>query len=526
MRYILVTGGVISGLGKGVVSSSLGSVFSASGYHVTHIKIDPYLNYDAGLLSPLEHGEVFVLDDGGEVDLDLGTYERSSGIRLTRDHNITSGKIFQKVIEKERRGDWLGQTVQMVPHVSDLIQEWIARVSKIPVNAGNDSKANEPDVCIIELGGTVGDMESMIYLEAFRQMRPDHPFAHIHVTLVPNFPNEPKTKPTQHSLRDLRATGLQPDVIIARSVGALEPNVVAKMARVCGVPQSHVVSLENVKDLFAIPLRLIHVPRLLFKDVECLERLVQYEAWSLQLANAKNVVKVGIIGKYTHGPDAYLSIQKALIHASLFNGVRVELCFIDSDEIVHNSKVDPLDHVHGILVPGGFGSRGIAGKMLAIRYARENLIPFLGICLGFQLAVLEYARNVMGMEATSEEFDGPSQTNIIQKNKDGKMTLGAQAILLDKDSQSFGLYQTDVILERHRHRYSVTKEPSEWKDVTFSGTEQATQTKSILEIRNHPFYWASQFHPEFTSNPWKPSPPFSAFVKMCAKNPTIDICDP
>lgn len=538
---MLVSGGVVSGLGKGISSSSLGVLLQASGLNVTHIKIDPYLNIDAGVLSPYEHGEVFVLDDGGEVDLDLGNYERFSGVKLTKDHNLTTGKVYQQVISRERKGDYLGKTVQVVPHVTDAIQQWIERVAHIPVTENQVV----PDVCIIELGGTVGDIESMVFLEALRQFRfrvGGDNFCHLHVSLVPTVgagEGEQKSKPTQHGIQELRAAGLQPDLILCRSTKPLERGTQAKISLFCMVPASHVVSVHDVSNLYQVPLLMKqqNVPALVLNVLKVHkmppETLPAWERLSNRVEFPKSEVTIGIVGKYTGLTDSYLSITKALFHAGIEAEVKVKLEWIESTRLEPKAKTeqseeawDTLRKVDGILIPGGFGDRGTEGKILAINFARIHKIPYLGICLGMQLAVIEYARNVLHMtEATSAEFDPESKQAVIvfmpeisTEQMGGTMRLGSRMSRLKPDTLSHRLYGKDVITARHRHRYEVNPEhvaSLEEAGLLFTGRDfERGERMECAELPRdkHPFFWGCQFHPEYTSSPFAPSPPFRGFV--------------
>jgi CTP synthase len=541
MKYVLVSGGVVSGLGKGITSSSLGVLLQASGLHVTHVKIDPYLNIDAGVLSPYEHGEVFVLDDGGEVDLDLGNYERFSNVKLTKDHNLTTGKVYQQVIARERKGDYLGKTVQVVPHVTNAVQEWIERVAQIPVT----KEHVVPDVCIIELGGTVGDIESMVFLEAFRQFRyrlgAEH-FCHLHVSLVPTVgagDGEQKSKPTQHGIQELRKAGLQPDIILCRSSKPLEPATQAKISLFCMVPATHVVSVHDVSNLYKVPLLMItqRVPSLVLNVLKLEQapptKLPLWENLSDRVENPKAQVTIGIVGKYTGLTDSYLSITKAIFHAAIELGVKPKLEWIESTRLEPGSKQeqyeeawDVLRKVDGILIPGGFGDRGIEGKILAVTYARTHQVPYLGICLGMQLAVIEYARNVLNVpEATSAEFDPESKhaaivfmPEISTEEMGGTMRLGSRASRLAPNTLAHELYGQEMIMARHRHRYEVNPDyvsRLEGAGLNFSGKDYEKGERmecAELPADKHPFFWGCQFHPEYTSSPFAASPPFRGFL--------------
>ncbi|XP_042942060.1 CTP synthase-like isoform X3 [Carya illinoinensis] len=441
MKYVLVTGGVVSGIGKGVTASSIGLLLKACGLRVTSIKIDPYLNTDAGTMSPFEHGEVFVLDDGGEVDLDLGNYERFLDIKLTRNNNITTGKIYQSVIDKERRGDYLGKTVQVVPHITDAIQEWIERVAMIPV----DGKAGPADVCVVELGGTIGDIESMPFIEALGQFSYRVGAGNlclIHVSLVPvlNVVGEQKTKPTQHSVRGLRGLGLTPHILACRSTMALEQNVKVKLSQFCHVAEENIITLYDVPNIWHIPLLLRDqkAHEAIFKVLNLVGvcREPALEEWTCRADICDNLhepVHIAVVGKYTGLSDSYLSILKALVHASVFQRKKLFVDWVPSTDLEDaTAKENPdaykaawklLKGADGVLVPGGFGDRGVQGKILAAKYARENKVPFLGICLGMQVAVIEFARSVLGLQdANSTEFDANTRNPCIIFMPEGSKT--------------------------------------------------------------------------------------------------------
>ncbi|XP_075646431.1 uncharacterized protein LOC142617442 isoform X2 [Castanea sativa] len=441
MKYVLVTGGVVSGLGKGVTASSIGLLLIACGLRVTSIKIDPYLNTDAGTMSPFEHGEVFVLDDGGEVDLDLGNYERFLDVKLTRDNNITTGKIYQSVLEKERKGDYLGKTVQVVPHITDAIQEWIERVAKIPV----DGQEGPADVCVIELGGTIGDIESMPFIEALVQFSyrvgPGN-FCLIHVSLVPvlNVVGEQKTKPTQHSVRGLRGMGLTPNILACRSTKALDENVKGKLAQFCHVPAENIVTLYDVPNIWHIPLLLRNqkAHEAILKELNLLgvAREPALKEWTVRTKlydTLQKPVRIAMVGKYTGLSDAYLSVLKALLHASVACHRKLVVDWVAAGELeditakeapdVYKAAWDLLKGADGVLVPGGFGDRGVQGKILAAKYARENNVPYLGICLGMQIAVIEFARSVLGLhDADSTEFNAETTNPCVIFMPEGSKT--------------------------------------------------------------------------------------------------------
>lgn len=541
MKYILITGGVISGLGKGITCSSLGVLLKACGLHVTAIKIDPYLNIDAGTMSPYEHGEVFVLDDGGEADLDLGNYERFLDITLTKDHNITTGKIYQLVLEQERQGKYMGKTVQVVPHITNAVIDWITRISQLPAGESNVT----PDVCLIELGGTVGDIEGMIYLEALRQLRyrvGNDNFYHVHVSLVPTIAREPKSKPTQHGVKELRSAGLSPDLIACRGSAPLDEGIREKISMFCMVPSQNVVSLWDVSNIYRVPeiLRqqgVIPIIQLALKlEIKGLVTLESVPKWDQLVARIESKelpeIKIGIVGKYTEHGDAYLSLLHALTHAGLSLGCRVIPVWFESTTLT-----DPvvLREVKGILIPGGFGGRGIPGMILAAQYARENKVPYLGICLGMQVAVIEYAQNVTGIKgATSEEFADEKEnknsdtTNVIifmpegsTTHVGGTMRLGLRTSKVKSGTLCEKVYAgATTISERHRHRYEISPKfvnTLEEKGLIFGATGDHNMRMETIELSPlvHPFYFGTQYHPELLSRPFRPSPPFVGFIRAC-----------
>eukprot|EP01101_Sappina_pedata_P006767 TRINITY_DN3459_c0_g1_i1.p1 TRINITY_DN3459_c0_g1~~TRINITY_DN3459_c0_g1_i1.p1 ORF type:complete len:624 (+),score=278.94 TRINITY_DN3459_c0_g1_i1:79-1950(+) len=604
MKYVLVSGGILSGLGKGLIASCTGVILKSLGYRVSSIKIDPYLNCDAGTMSPFEHGEVFVLDDGGEADLDLGNYERFLGTTLTSDNNITTGKIYRHVIEKERKGLYLGKTVQIVPHLCDEIQDWVERVSHVPV----DADGVEPDICVIELGGTVGDIESGPFIEAMRQFQwrvgPEN-ICYIHVSLVPvlGVVGEQKTKPTQQSVQILRSLGIVPDIIMCRSENPLSESSKQKIASFCHVPQDCVIGVHNVSNIYNIPFLLdsqglgsaltkklnltseFLVPcssntvvstnetgnkrsfsgvppspgsspsKHSFSNFQPVKQKVQsklFHTWkslSKKVDDIKasgDVVKIALVGKYTGLSDAYLSVIKALEHASFKVGRKLQISWIDSsslqeaskdkevvsnhDEFAHNPDQQTyeeswnlLKEADGILVPGGFGDRGVEGKMLAIEYARTKKIPYLGVCLGMQLVVVEFARNVLGWkDANSLEFNQDTANPVViempeisKTHMGGTMRLGARTTLIkNKNTLAHRLYQKEKIQERHRHRYEVNPDlisSFESHGLHFTGIDESGCRMEIVELdeeEEHPFFVATQFHPEFLSRPMEPSIPF------------------
>jgi CTP synthase len=518
VKYIVVTGGVMSGLGKGITTASIGRILKSRGYAVTAVKIDPYLNIDAGTMNPAQHGEVYVLSDGGEVDLDLGNYERFLDIELTSDHNITTGKVYRTVIEKERRGDFLGTTVQIIPHITDEIKASIARAAGKPVDG------RTAEICLVEVGGTVGDIESMPFLEAVRQMRgelPPHDMALIHVTLVPmDTMGDMKTKPTQHSVKALREVGIAPDIIVARGERPLGEGTKRKISAFCDVKQKAVISAATMPDIYQVPVELEQEGLAdVLTDFLGLERREADPSWyRTVMKKYSGKVTVGLVSKYGI-EDVYISIKEALKHAGRSLSTEVHIRWIDAE---HYTARD-LEEVDGIVVPGGFGSRGIEGKIQAITHARERKVPFLGLCFGFQLAVIEYARGVLGIaDAASEEFGSgtfvvallPEQKGIGQLG--GTMHLGDYPVMLSEGTLVARLYGRTDILERHRHRYEVNPEfiPALGKaGLVFSGTNGVRM--EACEIPGHPFFLGTQFHPEFRSRPAHPSPPFLGFVAAC-----------
>lgn len=544
MKYILVTGGVISGVGKGVIASSFGTLLNACGIAVTSIKIDPYINIDAGTFSPYEHGEVYVLDDGGEVDLDLGNYERFLDVTLHRDNNITTGKIYKMVIEKERVGDYLGKTVQVVPHITDAIQEWVERVAKNPVKDGS-----EPQVCIVELGGTIGDIEGMPFVEAFRQFqfrvkRENFCVAHVSLVPSPRATGEPKTKPTQASVRELRGLGLSPDLIVCRSEKPIGREVQDKISNFCHVAPEQVVCIHDLSSIYHVPLLIEEAGVVEFLNERLkLEiplpkpaRLMQ--SWRDLAERVDNVYKkvtIALVGKYTKLEDSYASLSKSLLHASLAVGYKLDLKFIEACHLERQMKQETphlyyeawqsLTNSNGVIVPGGFGSRGMEGKIRACQWSRENKKPFLGICLGLQAAVIEFARNVLNLEDANstelcEDVKHPLVIEMPEHNPGymgGSMRLGKRTTLF-KEGRSIikQLYgNVSQIEERHRHRYEVNPKyvaQLESKGLKFVGHDSEQTRMEIVELENHPYYVATQFHPEYLSRPLKPSPPFLGLI--------------
>ncbi|QUO48218.1 CTP synthase [Halorubrum ruber] len=519
-KFVFVTGGVMSGLGKGITAASTGRLLANAGFDVTAVKVDPYLNVDAGTMNPYEHGEVYVLKDGGEVDLDLGNYERFLGTDMTFDHNVTTGKTYQHVIERERAGDYLGKTVQIIPHVTDDIKRRIREA------------AEGSDVCLVEIGGTVGDIESMPFLEALRQFaheEDDEDILFTHVTLVPYSKNgEQKTKPTQHSVKELRSIGLQPDILVGRSEDRLDPETKEKIALFCDVPTDAVFSNPDVEDIYHVPLMVEDegldeyvMERLGLVD-EALPKEERSTEWrDLVTRDRDEEIDVALVGKYAL-EDAYMSIHEALKHAGIQTGTEVNVLWVDADETQEEHE-QRLAEADAVVVPGGFGSRGTDGKIEAIRYARENDVPFLGLCLGFQMAVVEHARNVLGLDgAHSAEIDPDTPHPVIDLLPDqyetedmgGTMRLGAHETDIEPDTLAAAVYDADSCTERHRHRYEVNPEyidALEADGLVFSG--RADNRMEILERPDHPFFFGTQAHPEFRSRPDRASPPFVSLVE-------------
>ena len=522
-KYIFVTGGVVSGLGKGITSASLGNLLKSRGLTIVNQKLDPYINVDPDTMNPFQHGEVFVTEDGATTDLDLGHYERFTGVNLGKDANVTTGSIYRKVIERERKGDYLGATVQVIPHITDEIKRRIKGIS------------NDVDVQITEIGGTVGDIEILPYLEAARQIRKElgqENVMFIHVTLVPYIgpSTEMKTKPTQHSVSMLRGYGISPDIIVLRSDRALDEDIKNKVSLFCDVSYENIINAPDLGDIYDVPLKMhsegldIAVDKRLNLNTEYPE----LEDWKSMLdlkKEATKVVSIAILGKYFGLPDSYLSVVESLKHACLQNKVSLDLQWIDAD----NYEIEDISNLDGVVVPGGFGVRGIEGKIAAIRYLRENKIPFLGICLGLQCAVIEFARNVCGItNANSSEFSQNTKDFVIDllPNQDldkddvgASMRLGTYPCKIIKDTKTSEIYIDEVIYERHRHRYEVNnkyREVLEKNGLIFSGLSPDNKLVEMIELKDHPFFVASQFHPEFKSRPWQPAPMFHKFIQSAS----------
>ena len=533
-KYIFVTGGVLSSLGKGLASAAIGTLLESRGLSVTLQKLDPYINVDPGTMNPFQHGEVFVTDDGSETDLDLGHYERFTNAKLGQDNNFTTGKIYHSVITKERRGDYLGGTVQVIPHITDEIKESIKRL------------ADGVDIVIVEIGGTIGDIESLPFLEAIRQFRGDvgrDNALYIHLTLVPYIATagEVKTKPTQHSVKELRSIGIQPDILLCRTDRYLSKEIKSKIALFCNVSVDAVITAKDVDHIYEVPL-VFHSEGLDTKIVEMLHiwtrspRLKPWENLVKKIKSPKNSVNITIVGKYVNLTESYKSLNEALYHGGVPNDCRVNLLFLDSETIDGTSCEPMLMEADGILVPGGFGPRGIEGKICAAKYARENKVPYFGICLGMQVAVIEFARNVAGLEgAHSEEFNELTSQPVIyllkewydekteclhrrdvHADKGGTMRLGAYPCKLEKDTFAYRAYGEEEISERHRHRFEFNNEFRKVLDengLVFSGVSSYKDLVEIVEIKDHPWFLGCQFHPEFKSRPMNPHPLFREFIR-------------
>ena len=532
-KYIFVTGGVVSSLGKGITAASLGRLLKNRGYKVTIQKFDPYINIDPGTMSPYQHGEVFVTDDGAETDLDLGHYERFIDENLSKASNVTTGKIYQSVINKERKGEYLGSTIQVIPHITNEIKDRVLRVGK------NDNA----DIVITEIGGTVGDIESLPFLEAIRQVKKDVPnrndVIYVHVTLVPYIAaaGELKTKPTQHSVKELRSIGIQPDIIVCRTVEKLSDEMKKKIGMFCDVEPEAVINNLTADSIYEVPLLMEQegLDHIALKKLGLEDRPVDMEDWKAmveRMTTAKKEVQIALVGKYVRLHDAYLSVAEALSHAGYAMGAKVNIRWINS-EILEEEKPD-LDEVFagvdGIVVPGGFGYRGVEGKIDAIRYARENKIPFLGLCLGMQCAVIEFARNVCHMEqANSSEFIPdvkypvidlmPDQEDVTEKG--GTMRLGIYPCKLKEGTKARDLYENqEIVYERHSHRYEVSNEfrpQMEAAGLVISGTSPDDRLVEIIELKDHPYFAATQAHPEFKSRPNRPHPLFNGFIEAAVK---------
>jgi len=538
-KYIFITGGVLSSLGKGLAGASIGALLQARGLKVTIQKLDPYINVDPGTMNPFQHGEVYVTEDGAETDLDLGHYERYLNIHMGQGNNFTSGRIYENVINKERRGDYLGGTVQVIPHITDEIKHAVLNVAK-----------NDEDVALIEIGGTVGDIEGLPFLEAIRQLKNDlgkENVLYLHLTLVPYMraAGELKTKPTQHSVKELRAIGIQPDIILCRSEVPLPDELKAKIALFCDVDRDAVFSAVDVKSIYEVPLEFYRegVDQKIAILLKLPAKNAELDPWkelNRRIQNPKGKVKVGIVGKYVDLKEAYKSLHEALIHGGVANEVALELEYVNSEELTPKNVEKRLKNLDAILVPGGFGSRGVEGKILSIKYARENKVPFFGICLGMQCAVIEFSRHVLGLEkANSQEFDEFTPDPVIYlmtewydfrkkkiekrneaSNKGGTMRLGSYPCKLSKDTKALEAYGESKIEERHRHRYEFNKKYADALQkagLVLSGTSPDEELVEIVELPGHPWFLGCQFHPEFKSGPMHPHPLFREFIAAAVK---------
>lgn len=523
-KYIFITGGVVSGLGKGITAASLGRLLKNRGYKVANQKFDPYLNVDPGTMSPYEHGEVFVTDDGAETDLDLGHYERFTDENLTKYSSVTTGRIYSEVIERERRGDYLGKTVQVIPHITNAIKEKVYKFDNTDV-----------DIVITEIGGTVGDIESLPFLEAIRQIgieKETNQVVYIHVTLLPYIygSNELKSKPTQHSVKELQSIGIKPDVLVCRAERQIEESIKGKIALFCNVKKEDVIENKTVSNLYEVPLMLEEEG---LADRVCqklqLENKKDNSSWEKMMEDIKNIkekpVKIAIVGKYVKLEDSYLSVMESLRHGGFANHCPVEIELVNSEKVTKENAKELLGKYQGIIVPGGFGGRGIEGKVETIKFARENKVPFLGICLGMQMTVIEFARNVLGYEdANSEEFDEDTTHPVIHimdeqigiNKKGGTMRLGSYPCIIKKGSLAEKCYHATEIQERHRHRFEYNnkyREEMEAKGLMASGVSPNERLVEIVELKDHPYFISVQFHPEFKSRPDRPHPLFVGLIK-------------
>jgi len=535
-KVIFFTGGVLSSVGKGVSAAAIGRLLKARGFTITIQKLDPYLNVDPGTLSPYQHGEVFVLDDGSETDLDLGHYERMCDLRLNKNSTVTTGQVYQEVLDRERRGDYLGGTIQVIPHITNEIKRRIALVGK----------STNAEIALVEVGGTVGDIEGQPFLEAIREMRNElgrNNTAFVHLTWLPYLKatGELKTKPTQHSVRELRSIGIFPDMIIARSDYPVEKELCTKIAQFCDVPREAVIPLVTSNLLYQIPLTLedMHVAEILLSRLDLAPKQApDLQAWRWmvnELEREKPKVRIGLVGKYVELHDAYISVREALRHAALYAGVDVEIEWISATDLEKGIGLERLEQVDGIVVPGGFGSRGVEGKIMAAKYAREHQVPYLGLCLGMQVMVIEYARNVLGMEdANSPEFDQRTRHPVIDlmaeqrglEDKGGTMRLGLYPCVIQPGTLAARLYQTERIEERHRHRYEVNnayRQALEEHGLIMSGLSPDGILVEMAEVKDHPFMIGCQFHPEFLSRPTSPHPLFSGFIEAVCQRRNLSL---
>ncbi len=524
-KYIFVTGGVTSSLGKGIVSASLAKLLQERGFSVTIQKLDPYINIDPGTLNPYEHGECFVTDDGAETDLDLGHYERFLNIRTSQDNNVTTGRIYQSVIDKERRGEFLGKTVQVIPHITDEIKNRIQRLGEKGIY----------DMVITEIGGTVGDIESLPYIEAVRQMNwelGEENVAIIHLTLIPYLAaaGELKTKPTQHSVKFLMQSGVQPDILVCRTDRPISQDIRRKIALFTNVKMGNVIESRDAETIYDVPL-LMEDEKL---DLAVLDKLhlpegkkpalKEWKAFLQKFKNPKDTITIGLVGKYVELHDAYKSIHESLIHGATYNQLKLDIRWIHSEKLSDDELVAELQKVDGIIIAPGFGNRGVAGKITALKYARENKVPLFGICFGMQIAAIEFARNVLGLkDADSTELNPETPYPVINLLEDqkldllgGTMRLGSQTCRLERDSKSYEIYQTDTIQERHRHRYEFNNEyidDFEKNGMRIAGRDVKTNLVEILELKDHPWFITTQFHPEYKSTVLNPHPLFVDFIK-------------
>jgi len=532
-KYVFITGGVVSSLGKGITAASLGCLLKSRGYKVSIQKLDPYINVDPGTMSPYQHGEVFVTDDGAETDLDLGHYERFIDSNLTKNNNVTTGKIYWSVIMKERRGDYLGGTVQVIPHITNEIKACIMRVARDP----------KVDVVITEIGGTVGDIEGLPFLEAIRQMKSDlgkENVCYIHVTLVPFLgpTGELKTKPTQHSVKELRSIGIQPDLIVCRTEYPLTQDLRDKIALFCDINPREVIENKNCSNIYQVPLILKEqgLDKIVMEKLGLPQKEADLSEWEKMVNKINSLeekVTVALVGKYTALKDAYLSVIEALSHAGVHNSVQVEIRWIEAEQLEkipdRKERERLFKNIHGMVVPGGFGERGIEGKIEAVRYAREKKIPFLGLCLGLHCSVIEFARNVCGFKgANSTEFDphtGFPVIDLLPEQKDvnskgGTMRLGLYPCKLAGDTKAFAAYGEEIVYERHRHRYefnNLYREELQSAGMVFSGTSPDDRLVEIVELKDHPWFVATQFHPEFKSRPNRPHPLFRDLIAFSCR---------
>jgi CTP synthase len=531
-KFVFVTGGVVSSIGKGIVAASLGRLLKSRNYSVSILKLDPYINVDPGTMSPYQHGEVFVTEDGAETDLDLGHYERFTDTSMSRLNSVTTGSIYQAVINKERRGDYNGGTVQVIPHITNEIKERIGRVA-------TNTNPN-PDVVIVEIGGTVGDIESLPFLEAIRQFRKEvgrRNVLYMHVTLVPwiSTAGEMKTKPTQHSVKELRSIGIQPNILVCRSIQPLPQGIKEKLSEFCDVPVEAVINAPDASSIYEVPL-IMEREGLATQVIDLLQLehrtpdLTQWQNLVERMHTSTQEVKIALVGKYTQLGDAYLSVAEALRHGAIATGAKLQIEWVNSEDLEAHGAEALLSDVQGIVVPGGFGVRGVEGKIAAIRYARERQIPFLGLCLGMQSATIEWARNVAKLDrANSTEFDAdtpnpiidllPEQHDVVDLG--GTMRLGLYACRLEEKTLAHQLYQQEVIYERHRHRYEFNNAYRKLfldSGYLVSGTSPDTRLVEIIELPTHPFFIATQFHPEFQSSPSLPHPLFKGLMSAALKS--------